>query len=218
MQVRWDAVIFDCDGTLVDSERLGNEVLVEYVDQFGIRLTVDDALARFRGTHMAVCVEQLELLRGEPLPASFVVDLRERMAAAFGKRLQPIEGALNLVRSLTVPFCVASSGPRAKIELSLSLTGLLSYFVDRIFSSYELQAWKPSPDLFMHAARAMDAEPARCAVIEDSLPGIQAGLAAGMQVFALQRHGVDPRIPEEVTVITELRELHVVFATQLDAS
>lgn len=218
MQVRWDAVIFDCDGTLVDSERLGNEVLVEHVEQFGVRLTVDDALTRFRGTHMAACVEQLELLRGEPLPASFVVDLRERMATAFAARLQPIAGALDLVRSLTIPFCVASSGPRAKIELSLSLTGLLPYFGDRIFSSYELQAWKPSPDLFMHAARAMDAELARCAVIEDSLPGIHAGLAAGMQVFALQRHGIDPLIPKGVTVITELRELHVVFSSPRRAS
>jgi beta-phosphoglucomutase-like phosphatase (HAD superfamily) len=139
--VSWDAVIFDCDGTLVDSERLGNEVLVEYLEQFDVSLTADEALARFHGVHMAECIAQIEAIRGAALPQAFVGELRLRMASAFTKRLQPIDGAADLVRSLTVPCCVASSGPREKIELSLALTGLLPLFENAIYSSYEMGRW-----------------------------------------------------------------------------
>ena len=202
-----DAVIFDCDGVLVDSERLANEVLVECIRPFGIVLTVEDAMARFSGVRMAHCVEQLESMRGARLPESFVPEFRGRMASVFAERLEPVDGALDLVRSLTVPYCVASSAPREKIELSLSLTGFRSYFEGRVYSSYDIEDWKPSPGLFLHASRVMGVAPKRCVVIEDSLPGIEAGLAAGMTVFALQPHGPDPRIPSKVQVVSHLRQL-----------
>lgn len=207
MPLPCDVIIFDCDGTLVDSERLGHEVLVEHVAQHGLKLTVEDAMTRFRGIKMAESIAQLEALLGRSLPDSFVPELRARMAQAFTARLQPVDGALELVRSLTLPFCVASSGPREKIELSLSVTGLLPYFTGRIFSSYEVGAWKPSPGLFIHTARAMNASPPHCLVIEDSLPGVEAGLAAGMQVVAYQPDARDARIPPEVRAISSLRDL-----------
>jgi HAD superfamily hydrolase (TIGR01509 family) len=207
MPLPCDVIIFDCDGTLVDSERLGHEVLVEHVAQHGLKLTVEDAMTRFRGIKMAESIAQLEALLGRSLPDSFVPELRARMAQAFMARLQPVDGALELVRSLTLPFCVASSGPREKIELSLSVTGLLPYFTGRIFSSYEVGAWKPSPGLFIHTARTMNASPERCLVVEDSLPGVEAGLAAGMRVVAFQPNARDARIPAEVRVISSLREL-----------
>lgn len=94
LHMSWDAIIFDCDGTLVDSEHLANEVLVEYVEQFGLTLTVEEALARFHGVQMAVCVMQLESLRGSPLPPSFVSGLRERVADAFASRLRPLTARL----------------------------------------------------------------------------------------------------------------------------
>jgi HAD superfamily hydrolase (TIGR01509 family) len=202
----YDAIIFDCDGTLVDSERLVNGVIVDYAAEFGIALTVDEALARFTGIRMADCVMQLEVLRGAPLPASFVPELRKRMAAALASGVQPIEGALELVRSVSVPFCVASSGPREKIELSLRMTGLLPYFEGRIFSAYEVGSWKPDPGLFLHAARSLGVPPARCAVVEDSIPGIQAGLAAGMNVFALSNGLLPSQMPSPVHVVSGLRE------------
>lgn len=130
----YDAIIYDCDGTLVDSERLVNEVVVEFAELFGIHLSVEEALARFKGVKMADCVSHLESLRGAPLPSSFVTDLREHMAEALSSRLKPIDGAIDLARSLSIPFGVASSGPREKIELSLSVTGLLPYFQGRILS------------------------------------------------------------------------------------
>jgi HAD superfamily hydrolase (TIGR01509 family) len=204
-------IIFDCDGTLVDSEVLSNEVLVEAVAEYGLTVSIDEAVAAFRGGKMADCVAQLEARLGRPLPAEFVPSLRARTADAFRSRLRAVDGALELIRSLSQSFCVASSGPIEKIELSLSLTGLLPFFGGRIFSSYEVGSWKPEPGLFLHAARAMGTAPGDCAVVEDSLPGILAGLAAGMRVFAFQPEGVDPRIPSDVTVVKRLLDLHGVF-------
>lgn len=204
------AIIFDCDGTLVDSEVLSNEVLVETIAEHGLFLSVSEALSAFRGGRMADCVAQLERRLGKQLPATFVPDLRSRTAAAFRARLRPVEGAIELVTSLSklpVSICVASSGPREKIELSLSLTGLLPFFEGRLFSSYDVGVWKPDPGLFLHAADAMGVAPRECAVVEDSVSGIRAGLAAGMTVFAFQPQGIDPNTPAEAIPLKELLEL-----------
>ncbi len=208
------AIIFDCDGTLVDSEMLSNEVLVEAVAEHGLNLSVDEATLAFRGGKMADCVAHLEALLGRPLPEHFVPTLRSRTADAFRTKLQPITGALELIRWLadrSWPICVASSGPVEKIELSLSLTGLSPFFEGRIFSSYDIGAWKPDPSLFLHAAKAMGVRPDDCAVVEDSLPGIRAGLAAGMAAFAFQPRAVIVNLPGEVTVLRELMELRSRF-------
>jgi HAD superfamily hydrolase (TIGR01509 family) len=209
--MKWDAVIFDCDGTLVDSERLGNEVLVEHASGFGIDLTIEEAIARFRGVQMAECVSQLEALRGCPLSPTFASELRERMREAFISRLRPMDGAAELVASLVVPYCVASSGPREKTELSLSVAGLLAHFEGKVFSSYEVKQWKPDPGLFLHAAEALGVAPQRCAVVEDSMPGVRAGLAAGMTVFALSAGQPANPIPQEVCVVAHLKALHDIF-------
>lgn len=207
----WDAVIFDCDGTLVDSERIANEVLVEHAKNFGVPLTVEEAIGRFRGLRMAECLSQLEGLRGSPLPSTFVTDLRTRTREAFASRLRPVDGADELLASLLVPFCVASSGPREKTEFSLSVTGLLDHCAGKVFSSYELNCWKPDPGLFLHAASVMGVSPARCAVVEDSLPGVQAGVAAGMTVFALLTGEAANDLPKEARVVAHLRELRELF-------
>jgi HAD superfamily hydrolase (TIGR01509 family) len=207
-----DAVIFDCDGTLVDSESLGNEVLVECAAEQGLKMTPAEALRRFRGGRMSDCVAEIEALLGRRLPADFVPELRRRTAVAFRQRLRPVPGALELVRSLRSILAVASSGPREKMELSLSLTGLLPYFAGRIFSAYEIDSWKPDPGLFLHAARTLGVPPSRCAVVEDSLPGVLAGVAAGMTVFALQlEESADP-LPAGVRVVGALSELRTLLA------
>ena len=203
----YQCIIFDCDGTLVDSEQLGNEVLAKMVTAAGLRLTGLEAMERFRGMKLADCLHEIEQQLGHALPVSFVPDFRERTARAFTEQLKPIAGAVELVGSLTMPFCVASSGPREKIELSLLLTGLLPFFTDRIFSSYEVGSWKPDPGLFLHAAKALRVEPSSCIVVEDSLPGIIAGLSAGMSVVAFQPHRIDSRIPTTVPVIQCLSQL-----------
>lgn len=210
----FDAIIFDSDGTLVDSEHLLSEVLVEQAAGFGIALPLEEATARFRGGRMADSIAYLEGLQGKSLPKSFESDLRKRLAEVLTSRLHPVDGALELVRSLAVPFCVASNAPRAKVELCLEVTGLLPYFKGRIFSSYEVGLFKPDPGLFVHAARSLGVSPGRCAVVEDSAPGIRAGLAAGMAVFALE-HGLSGEpLPPQVRVISGLRELIPRFALE----
>jgi HAD superfamily hydrolase (TIGR01509 family) len=133
---------------------------------------------------MADCVAIIAERLGRPLPEDFVPELRARTAGAFRNELQPVKGVRAMLDRMTIPKCVASSGPREKINLALSVTGLLSYFEGRIFSSYDIGSWKPSPDLFLHAAASLGVSPASCAVVEDSALGVRAGIAAGMRVFA----------------------------------
>ena len=202
-----ELVIFDCDGTLVDSEELGTSVLLEMASELSLHLPLRETNLLFRGWQLDRCVAQIETWLGRKLPDDFVAQVRLRTRSTFEAKLQPIPGAVELVQALRLPMCVASSGPRDKIELSLSLTGLLPYFKDRIFSGYELGSWKPDPGLFLHAARALGVEPARCAVVEDSLVGVQAGIAAGMQVFAYQPEEIEPKIPDGVRILRRLDEL-----------
>jgi HAD superfamily hydrolase (TIGR01509 family) len=202
-----ELVIFDCDGTLVDSEELGTSVLLEMAGELGLHLPLRETNLLFRGWQLDRCVAQIETWLGRKLPDDFVAQVRLRTRSTFKAKLKPIPGAVELVQALRLPMCVASSGPREKIELSLSLTGLLPYFKDRIFSGYELGSWKPDPGLFLHAARTLGVEPARCAVVEDSLVGVQAGVAAGMRVFAYQPEEVDPRIPDDARILQRLDEL-----------
>ena len=203
-----DLVIFDCDGTLVDSETVVAEVLAESAAEQGISMSADEAFRRFKGGRMADCVKVLEELRGSPLPDSFIGDFRKRSNAVLQERLQPMEGALELLEAMHLPFCMASNGQREKMEVTLGTTGLRHFFQERIFSAYEVNSWKPDPELFLHAARQHGADPARCVVVEDSLPGVEAGLAAGMRVFVLDEQEDSGEVwPAGVTVIRGLHDL-----------
>ena len=203
-----EAVIFDCDGTLVDSERLANAALAECVAPFGLRMTAEEAMRAYVGGKMADCVADLECRLGRKLPDSFIPDVRRRTAEAFRTHLEPVEGATDLLANLRLPFCVASSGPMEKIELSLALTGLSRFFAsDRIFSAYDVGSWKPDPGLFLHAARSMGVAPAHCAVVEDSLRGVEAGTNAGMRTFWFQPQGLLPRSVEALHRLADLPEL-----------
>lgn len=202
-----DLVLFDCDGTLVDSEVVVADAWSQYVSRYGVTLTAQQALQQFRGVSMKWCLARIEELHGAPLPPAFEQELRGVMTEMLSARLQPINGALEMVQALSVPFCLASNAPHPKIELCLRVTGMLPYFAGRIFSAYDVQKWKPDPALFLHAAASLGVAPQRCAVVEDSLPGIQAGLAAGMTVFALQSEGHVLDLPDGVHVLRELAEL-----------
>ncbi|MGH8216849.1 MAG: HAD family hydrolase [Rhodanobacteraceae bacterium] len=200
-----EAVIFDCDGTLVDSEWLANATLVECVAPFGLRMSTEDAMQVYVGGKMADCVADLECRLGRKLPDSFISEVRRRTAEAFRAHLKPVEGALDTLRKLRLPFCVASSGPMEKIELSLELTGLARFFArERIFSAYDVGFWKPDPGLFLHAARSMGVAPDHCAVVEDSLRGVEAGTNAGMRTFWFRPHG---RLPDSVIALHRLADL-----------
>jgi HAD superfamily hydrolase (TIGR01509 family) len=180
-----DAVIFDCDGTLVDSVPLAVDVLVEYLAELGVVLTPGEAAARFGDGRFADYLTEFERVLGYRLPAHFVPEFRQRRARAVRTRLRAIDGAADLLGALRVPVAVASNGPLEQTRLSLEVTGLLRYFASHVFSAYELNSWKPAPDLFLHTAEALGVHPSRCAVIEDGASGVEAGIAAGMTVFVL---------------------------------
>lgn len=184
-------VIFDCDGVLVDSERLGNTVLVEAIAELGLTMSVDESLSLFRGTRMSDSLKEIERRIGKPVPPQFAARVRARIATVFRRELKPITGVKDVLDRITIPVCVASSSPPEQLKLSLELTELSSYFGANVFSAYEVGIWKPEPGLFLHAAKAMGAPPVECAVIEDSVPGVQAGVAAGMRVFGYAPAEVD---------------------------
>jgi HAD superfamily hydrolase (TIGR01509 family) len=185
--ISFEAVIFDCDGTLVDSEPILQAAIEEQALALGVAPALLADLHEMKGQSMALTLATLGQRRGRPLPEDFEATVRARMAEIFRERLQPMPGALALLQRLAVPYCVATNGPRAKTELTLAVTGLLPLLrPDRIFSAYEVGAFKPDPALFLHAARALGVAPGRCAVVEDSASGVRAGLAAGMQVHVLR--------------------------------
>ncbi|MCF2146100.1 HAD family hydrolase [Desmonostoc muscorum LEGE 12446] len=178
-----ELVIFDCDGVLVDSETLGNRILVEFVAEFGLVLELEEAILLFKGCKMADCVAVIEQRLGKKMPQDFVTQFRARTAEAFERELLPVNGIEAALDKINLPICVASSGPPEKIKLALRVTNLLPRFEGRIFSSYEIGSWKPAPDLFLHAAKNMGFQAPSCTVVEDSILGVRAGVAAGMRVL-----------------------------------
>ena len=206
-------IIFDCDGVLVDSEPLSNRIFARALSRVGLDLTYADVCRRFIGLSMAQCVEQVERQLGRPLPPDFVEQLQAETYEAFRDRLQPTPGVVDALQKIRRPVCVASSGEPEKIRLSLSVTRLLPRFDGRLFSATEVALGKPAPDLFLHAARVLGADPARCAVVEDSLPGIRAGRAAGMVTYAYApEEGGEQLRREGARVFREMAELPALLA------
>ncbi|QEI05961.1 HAD-IA family hydrolase [Pigmentiphaga aceris] len=181
---RIDAVIFDCDGTLVDSETLSAKVALDMLAEHGVVLDYEDMLARNRGRQFARIVDELRAAYPHAVADDFIEDFRTRTLHTFRQHLQPIAGAVALVEALHLPMCVASNAPRAKIEACLEITGMLSHFQDRIVSAYEVGAWKPDPALVLAACALFDLPPERCLLVEDSVAGVEAGIAAGVHVLA----------------------------------
>lgn len=178
-----DLVIFDCDGVLVDSERLAVNIDQKVLAEFGWHLTVDEIVHRFVGRTAEHFRSQIEAYVGYVLPDDWEQPYQGWYDDAFERLLQPVEGIEQALDVVTSIRCVASSGSHAKIRTNLERTGLRSRFGDAIFSADDVRSGKPAPDLFLHAAAAMGVEPQRCVVIEDSRFGVAAARAAGMRSF-----------------------------------
>ena len=209
---RFDLVIFDCDGVLVDSERLSNEVFATMLNEENCPATLEIMFEHFVGHSMPQCLELIQNLWNKTLTADFVERYRARVKAAFEAELQAVPGIEQVIDSLDCPYCVASSGSHEKMQTTLGITGLLSKFENRRFSVSEVKESKPAPDVFLHAAKKMGVDPERCAVIEDSPTGVRAGLAAGMTVFAYaamtpRKRLVDAGATRLFNVMSELPEL-----------
>ena len=211
-------VIFDCDGVLVDSERIAVRVDVVVLAQLGWAMTEADVVERFMGRTDAYMVSQIEAHLGRPLPASWEEPFQHLYREAFEAELEPVPGILEALDGIVIPTCVASSGRPERIRYTLGLTGLYTRFVGRIFSASEVAHGKPAPDLFLHAANRLGVRPADCAVVEDSRYGVEAARAAGMRAFGYAG-GLSPRHWLEgpgTVVFEDMRELPRLLRTDLD--
>jgi HAD superfamily hydrolase (TIGR01509 family) len=180
--MRWDLVIFDCDGVLIDSELLSVRADRECLAECGIELTEAELLERYTGISWAGMVADLVTRHG-PLPADLDERYRRRYWPLLESELQAIPSIVEVLDSLICKICVASSGRPERLKHALSLVGLYDRFHPHIFSAVEVARGKPAPDLFLHAAARMETAPERCVVVEDSVPGVIAGVAAGMSVI-----------------------------------
>ena len=178
------AVIFDCDGVLVDTELVSNTVLAELLTEAGLPTTLELCLRDYRGRSVTSVVQLAERRHGGPLPADLPDRYYAETGARFAVSLEPIAGVVAALGEIDLPMCVASSGPHHKMAVTLRATGLWERFEGAIFSATEVAHGKPAPDLFLHAARAMGFDPLTTAVVEDSVPGVQAARAAGMRALA----------------------------------
>jgi len=201
------AVIFDCDGTLVDSEPISQQVLVELFESLGFHVSHAYAMEHWAGRDLAEIFRAVESQLKHSLPDDFTETFRKLQLQRLRDELKPIDGAVALLKSVTKPMCVASNAPLVKVRCCLETTGLIDFFEsDRLFSAYDVGVWKPQPDVFLYAAKQLGVQPANCAVIEDSPSGIEAGVAAGMQVFAYTPDELS-RETSRVRNVTEIVEL-----------
>ncbi len=181
---RWpEVVIFDCDGVLVDSEVIALAVTRRRLGEAGLRLTDQETRERFLGSRFDSVMRRIETELGAPLPKEFSGDLSREILATFARELKGVEGVREAVEGLRGRVCVASSSAPERLRFALRVTGYEALFAPNIFSAAEVAQGKPSPDLFLFAARAMSAAPKDCLVIEDSVAGVAAARAAGMAVF-----------------------------------
>jgi HAD superfamily hydrolase (TIGR01509 family) len=194
----FDLVIFDCDGVLIDSEIISARMLVAELTRLGLDIDLTYVERNFLGRSYPVVMDVIRREFGLDLPADFETRYRENLLAAFGQELKVVPHVHEVLRSIGVPFCVATSSSPRRAEMSLTLVGLTDLVAGRLYTSTMVARGKPAPDLFLFAAREMGANPKRTLVIEDSLTGIRAGLAAGMTVwrFVGGSH-LGPETPEE---------------------
>jgi HAD superfamily hydrolase (TIGR01509 family) len=179
-----DLVIFDCDGVLVDSERLAVKVDVELMAQLGWHLSEAEAVETFVGVSDASFRSIIETKIGRKLPADWEAQTQPLYRNRLATSLTPVDGIVEALDRITLTTCVASSGTHDKMRFTLGRTGLFDRFDGRIFSATQVARGKPAPDLFLFAAAQMGVAPTACAVVEDSAFGVAAARAAGMRVLA----------------------------------
>jgi HAD superfamily hydrolase (TIGR01509 family) len=177
-----DIVIFDCDGVLVDSELIFARVLAECLSGLDFPATLDEAIALGFGRNRLTLAAAIEARYGRGLPEVFFDTFAARSAAAFERELLPMPGIEELLAALPLPRCVASNGRLDRVRQRLAMTRLLPFFDPHVFSASQVAHGKPAPDLFLFAAERLGARPAGCTVVEDSIAGVEAAVAAEMPV------------------------------------
>ncbi|WP_030687501.1 HAD family hydrolase [Streptomyces sp. NRRL B-1347] len=209
--MRYDLVIFDNDGVLVDSEPLSNTLLAAYLTELGHPTTYEESLRDYMGAAMHRVHDTIFERSGQRLPDDFDEIFHGRVFAAFERELEPMAGAFEVLEKLTadgIAYCLASSGSHERIRVGHRKTGLDTWFgQERVFSSQDVGRGKPAPDLFLHAAERMGVAPERCVVVEDSPLGVQAATAAGMDVYGFTAMTPAERLTGATRLFGDLREL-----------
>ncbi len=182
---RFELIIFDCDGVLVDSERIANEVFAKVLnEEFGFSLSLDDMFETFVGNSSQQCMKIIEQMIGSKPPPHLEARYKKEINEALSKSVVAVNGIEQALAELSIPYCVASSGSYEKMNTTLGRTNLLKLFDGKIYSTSDVARGKPFPDIYIHAAKNMGyREPSKCLVIEDSPLGVEGGVAAGMVVF-----------------------------------
>jgi HAD superfamily hydrolase (TIGR01509 family) len=180
---KFELIIFDCDGVLVDSEPITNRVFGEMLRDLGMEVTLDDMFELFVGYSMTQCLTVISERLGKMPPPDFVQNYYARARVALEAELTAVPGVVEALDQIRLPYCVASSGAQEKMRMTLGITGLLPRFEGRMFSATEVARGKPAPDIFLHTASKFGVRPAACLVVEDTPPGVAAGVAAGMTVY-----------------------------------
>ncbi|MEU6306812.1 HAD family hydrolase [Streptomyces chartreusis] len=209
--MRYDLVIFDNDGVLVDSEPISNRLLAAYLTELGHPTSYEDSIRDYMGSAMHRIHDLVLERTGERLPEDFDDVFHARVFAAFERELKAVPGAVDVLEKLGgdgVPYCVASSGSHERIRVGHRTTGLDRYFDEgRVFSSQDVGRGKPAPDLFLHAAERMGVAPARCLVVEDSPLGVQAAVAAGMDVYGFSAMTPAAKLAGATQLFSDMGEL-----------
>ncbi|KHT47398.1 HAD-IA family hydrolase [Vibrio sinaloensis] len=203
-------VIFDCDGTLVDSERLCCEALCQAFNHFGAKLSMEDAIRHFEGGKLADILSMTKQRLGVKVSIDKLEPVyRDYLDGLFDAQLEPMEGVFDVLDYFDtrgIEYCVASNGPRVKIERALELTGLLPQFKGKIFSAFDTNSWKPEPDLVMYSAMNMGFRLEECMYVDDTPKGLEAGVRAGVKTVHLI--GINERAHElNIEKIRHLKEL-----------
>ena len=196
----FEAILFDCDGVLVDSEAITNGVLCAMLNEAGWALSAQECMEIFIGKTVRSEAARIEAHTGRPLTDAWMAAFYARRNARLAAELQAIDGAVEAVRTvherLQGRIACASGADRFKVEMQLAQVGLAPYFAGRIFSGHEMPATKPAPDVYLAAAAALGVAPARCLVIEDTVTGVQAGVAAGATVVGYSPSPIGHGTPE----------------------
>lgn len=196
----FDAVLFDCDGVLVDSEPLTNGVLRDMLDEMGWRMTPEECMRQFVGKAVRDERAAIEHHTGRPLTEDWMAAFYARRNVALEQHLVAIAGAVDAVAAvharLQGRIACASGADRFKVEMQLAKVGLMPYFEGRVFSGHEMPRSKPAPDVYLAAAVALGIDPARCLVVEDTVTGVTAGVAAGAKVVGYSPSPIGHGSPE----------------------
>lgn len=184
-----ELVIFDCDGVLVDSDRISLRIQAELITALGLETTYEECVRDFLGLGMPATLRILTERLGRPLPPGWEEELNAAVHEGFRRELQPVRGVVEALEEIDLPTCIASSGSQEKMRFTLGLTGLWDHFAGRIYSADEVRRGKPAPDLFLHAASCMATPPERCVVVEDSPFGVASAKAAGMSALGYSPEG-----------------------------